>query len=177
MKRKYWIAAGAAAIAGTVAVLVKQQKPGKAIPVTDFELKKYLGKWYEIARLPYRFEKNLINVKAEYHANDDGSVEVINSGYNNETGNEEVARGRAKFAKASNIGELKVSFFGPFYSGYNIIGTDREYDNALVAGKNLSYLWLLSRSKTMSQEQKDIFLEKAREVGYNTDDLIWTKQE
>ena len=80
-----------------------------------------------------------------------------------------------KFAGDSNEGKLKVSFFGPFYSGYNIIALDSDYKYALVAGKSLKYLWLLSREKTMPQDVKEEYLKKAKDLGYNTSELIWVK--
>ena len=178
MKDKYVIATGAAVAMGLVAVLAsRQQKPDKAKPIKNFRKKKYMGKWYEIARLPYGFERNLIHVTAEYALNPNGTVKVVNCGFNVKKGKREKVTGVAKFAGAENVGQLKVSFCGPFYSGYNILAVDPEYQYALVAGKNEDYLWLLSRRPEMPRHIIDHFLEIAEEAGFKTDKLIWTSHD
>jgi len=84
--------------------------------------------------------------------------------------------GKAKFVDADTIGKLKVSFFGPFYAGYNVIAIDEAYKYALVAGKNHKYLWLLSREKTMPDNIKQEYLSIAKKTGYHVDDLVWVAQ-
>ncbi len=160
-------------------VLLKSCKtiPKNAVAVKPFDVKKYLGKWYEIARFDFRFEKNLKNTTANYSLNDDGSIKVMNRGYNYKKKKWEEATGKAKFVSSPNEAKLKVSFFGPFYSGYNVIAMDASYTYALVAGKNLDYLWLLSREKTIPESVKQSFLQKATEVGYQVEKLVWVKQE
>jgi apolipoprotein D and lipocalin family protein len=160
-------------------VLLKSCKtiPKNAVPVKPFDVEKYLGKWYEIARFDFRFEKNLNNTTANYSLNNDGSIKVVNRGYNYKKGKWEVATGKAKFVSSPDEAKLKVSFFGPFYSGYNVIALNVNYKHALVAGKNLDYLWILSREKTIPENIKQSFLQKATQVGYQVEKLVWVKQE
>lgn len=143
--------------------------------VQNFEKGKYLGKWYEIARLDFKFEKNLNNTTAEYSLKENGKIKVDNKGYDTLKKQWEQSIGKAKFVKTDTIGMLKVSFFGPFYGGYNVISIDSDYNYALVAGSSLKYLWFVSRDKTMPQEIKDKYLKIAQEIGYNTSDLIWVE--
>jgi apolipoprotein D and lipocalin family protein len=147
--------------------------PPGAMAVTPFDKAKYLGKWYEIARLDFQFERNLNNTTATYTLNSNGSIKVDNQGYNVKTKKWTQAIGNAVFVGDQNVAMLKVSFFGPFYSGYNVIALDSEYKYALVAGKDLSYLWLLSREKTMPELVKQNYLSIAQNLGYNTASLIW----
>ena len=151
--------------------------PTKAKPVGNFDINKYLGTWYEIARFDFRFEKNLDNVSAQYSLNENGEVIVLNSGYNFKEGVWKKADGLAKFRKEKDIAALKVSFFGPFYSGYNVVALDDNYQYALVAGKNLNYLWILSREKNIPEDVKSEFLEIANEIGFDTSKLIWVKHD
>lgn len=143
--------------------------------IQDFDKDKYLGSWYEIARLDFVFEKNLNNTTAEYSLNKDGSIKVVNRGYNFVKNKYVASAGKVKFAGNSNEGKLKVSFFGPFYSGYNIIALDSDYKYALVAGESLKYLWLLSREKTMPNNIKEAYLKTAKELGYDISQLIWVQ--
>ncbi len=147
--------------------------PERAKTVENFEKNRYLGKWYEIARLDVAFEKNLNNTTAEYSLNEDGTIRVINRGYNTKKKKWKKAEGKAKFVEGENIGRLKVSFFWPFYGSYNVVALDDDYQYALVAGSNLNYLWLLSRETYVPEEIKSEYLEIAGEIGYNTEDLLW----
>lgn len=149
--------------------------PKGAVAVKPFEIHRYLGVWYEIARLDFKFEKDLDNVTATYSLNTDNSVSVQNRGFNYRQKEWKEATGKAKFVKETDEAKLKVSFFGPFYSGYNVIALDSEYKYALVAGKNLKYLWILSREKTVPEEIRVSYLNIAKGLGYNTDNLIWTE--
>lgn len=151
--------------------------PNGATAVKPFDKEKYLGKWYEIARKDFKYERNLSNTTAEYSLNDNRTIKVDNRGYNTKKGEWTQAIGKAKFIGEDNIAKLKVSFFGPFYSGYNVIAIDDEYKYALVAGKSLKYLWILSREINIPVEIKDKYLKIAEEIGYNTADLIWVKHD
>ncbi|MBF4492031.1 lipocalin family protein [Flavobacterium sp. MR2016-29] len=151
--------------------------PKKAAAVKKFDKAKYLGKWFEIARLDYKWEKNLDNVTAEYSLNDNGTIKVDNKGYNVKKDKWEESIGKAKFVKKDDVGMLKVSFFGPFYSGYNVIAIDPDYKYALVAGENLKYMWILSREVTIPESVKADYLIKAQEIGYNVTDLVWVKHD
>ena len=89
-------------------------------PITGFETERYLGTWYEIARLDHSFERGLSNVTATYNRRDDGGIEVINRGFKDKSGEWDDATGKAYFAGNEDVGHLKVSFFGPFYGSYII---------------------------------------------------------
>jgi len=150
--------------------------PNGATAVKPFNKAKYLGTWYEIARMDFKFERNLEKVTATYSLIDNKTIRVDNKGYNVKDKKWKESIGKAKLAASRDEGRLKVSFFGPFYAGYNVIAIDLDYRYALVAGNNLNYLWLLSREKTMPKEIKEKYLEQARALGYNTDKLVWTNQ-
>ena len=150
--------------------------PKGAVAVKPFDKKRYLGKWYEIARLDFKFEKNLNNTTAEYSLNDNGTIKVDNQGYNTKKEKWEQAIGKAKFVGEANVAKLKVSFFGPFYAGYNVVAID-DYKYALVVGKNLKYLWILSRETSIPVKIKDKYLKIAEEIGYQTSDLLWIKHD
>lgn len=141
--------------------------------VEPFEKEKYLGKWYEIARIDFKYEKDLNNTTAEYSLNKDGSIRVENKGYNPKKGKWVQAIGKAKFVGDDNIAMLKVSFFGPFYSGYNVIAIDAGYQYALVAGASFKYLWILSRKTTIPEEIKTEYLKIATDFGYEVPELLW----
>ena len=147
--------------------------PKNAIAVQSFDKTRYLGKWYEIARLDFKYERGLNNTTAEYSLNEDGSIKVLNKGYDYTQKEWREAIGKAKFVKEENIGMLKVSFFGPFYSGYNVLAIDEDYQYALVSGKNLDYLWILSRETSIPERIKQEYLKIAEDIGFKTSDLIW----
>lgn len=147
--------------------------PKGAVAVKPFDKKRYLGKWHEIARIDFKFEKNLNNTTADYSLNSNGTIKVYNKGYNTKKAKWNQAIGKAKFIGEENVAMLKVSFFGPFYSGYNVIALDDEYRYALIAGKSLKYLWILSREPSIPAEIKDKYLKIAEEIGYRTTDLLW----
>ena len=145
--------------------------------VTDFELNRYLGTWYEIARLDHRFERGLSRVTANYSMRDDGGVSVVNRGYQISSEEWEEASGKAYFVGAPDIGQLKVSFFGPFYGGYNIMELDKDdYQYALVAGPNRSYLWILARSPKLDQDTLDALVNMAKKANFPTEELIYIDQ-
>ncbi|OQA00212.1 MAG: Outer membrane lipoprotein Blc precursor [Bacteroidetes bacterium ADurb.Bin408] len=149
--------------------------PDGATAVKPFNIEKYLGKWYEIARLDFKFEKDLNNTTAEYTLNSNGTIKVFNKGYHTIRKKWVDATGKAKLAGDTNTAMLKVSFFGPFYAGYNVIALDPDYKYALVAGASLKYLWLLSRYTEMPEDIKNNYLKIAQGLGYNTQNLIWVK--
>lgn len=151
--------------------------PKGAQAVNNFDLQKYLGSWYEIARLDFKYERNLNSTTALYTLNDDGMVKVTNRGYNYVTKEHQESIGKAKFRSSDvNKAELEVSFFGPFYAGYNVIEIDEDYQYALVAGASTKYLWILSRTKTIPESIKTAYLEKAQKIGYKIEDLVWVEQ-
>lgn len=147
-------------------------------PVDGFELDRYLGSWYEIARLDHPFERGLSRVTAEYSLRDDGGVRVVNRGYDAASGEWKEAEGKAYFVEGEDLGYLKVSFFGPFYGSYVVFELDQEhYRHAFISGPDTSYLWLLSRTPSVSGEVIDRFLERAAALGFDTEDVIFVDQE
>jgi apolipoprotein D and lipocalin family protein len=148
--------------------------PKGVVPVSDFELNRYLGKWYEIARLDHSFERGLQNVSAEYTLRDDGGVRVVNRGL--PTGKDETKEieGKAYFVGSEGEAHLKVSFFGPFYSSYVVFELDKkDYQYAFVSGYSTSYLWLLSRTPVVSEEVVARFKARAGDLGFDTEKLIF----
>lgn len=147
-------------------------------PVTGFELDRYLGKWYEIARLDHSFERGLTRVTAEYSLREDGGVRVVNRGWSaaEEEWNEAV--GKAYFVEDEDTGYLKVSFFGPFYGSYVVFELDHaDYQYAFISGPDTSYLWLLARTPSVSDELLERFRERAGALGFDTDALILVEHE
>lgn len=143
--------------------------------IDDFDLSKYLGTWYEIARFDHSFERGLDNVTAEYLLRDDGMVDVINSGWKD--GKFEIANGKAKQPDPlTDPAHLKVSFFLFFYSDYNVMMLDDSYQVSLVGSKSPKYLWILSRTPELSDSVLDAVLEEAESRGYDTGKLIWVDQ-
>jgi len=147
--------------------------PDGVEPVTGFDKSRYLGTWHEIARLDHSFERDLVDVKAEYSLRDDGAVRVINSGTDSTTGERKVAEGHAKFVGDDGTAHLKVSFFGPFYGSYIVFELDPDYRYAFVAGYNTNYLWLLARETNISEDTRKRFTDRARALGFAVDDLVW----
>ncbi|KIA96604.1 hypothetical protein OC25_02415 [Pedobacter kyungheensis] len=151
--------------------------PKNAKAVQPFLPDAYLGKWYEIARFDYIFERNLDNVTANYSKGKNGEIKVLNKGFNYKKQKWSSSEGIAKFTGAENTAALKVSFFRPIYAAYNVIAIDKDYKYAMVAGKNLNYLWLLSRQKTMPMALQRAYLKQAEEIGYDTGKLIYVKHD
>ena len=149
--------------------------PQGVTPVSNFEVKRYLGKWYEIARLNHVFERNLDQVTAEYSLREDGNIRVLNRGYNTAKQQWQNIEGRAKFTSQPNVGSLKVSFFGPFYGGYNIVELDKNYQYALVVGNNRNYLWILSRQPQLDKAVQERLVAKAKALDFPTEKLIFVK--
>lgn len=147
-------------------------------PVNDFELNKYLGKWYEIARLDHSFERGLSQVSAEYSLKDDGGVMVINRGFSAAKNEWKEAEGKAYFVNGDSEGYLKVSFFGPFYGSYVVFELDHEnYQYAFISGPDTDYLWLLAKTPTVPPEVLQKFVEMSKARGFDTDNLIYVQQE
>ena len=145
-------------------------------PVTGFDQQRYLGTWYEIARLDHSFEEGLSQVTAEYSLNNDGSIKVINRGYNAEAGEWKEAEGRAVFVGDSDVGHLKVSFFGPFYASYVVFELDDQYTTAYITGYDRDYLWLMSRTPEVSDEVLEAFKARAEAEGFELGELIVVEQ-
>jgi len=147
--------------------------PKGVTPVEEFDLERYLGKWYEIARLDHRFERGLSNVSADYSLLPNGDVRVKNSGYSERKQELSEAQGIARMVGDASTGHLKVSFFGPFFGSYVIFELDENYKYAFVSGYNKKYLWLLSRTKNPSTEIIKAFEQRASDLGFPVDELIY----
>lgn len=147
-------------------------KPDNITPVQSFELQRYLGTWYEVARLDHRFERGLSHVTAEYSLRDDGGVKVVNKGYSQKNSRWDTATGKAYFVNDKSSGYLKVSFWGPFYSTYVIFELDNDYQYALVSGENKDYFWILARQPTLEPALLEKLIEKAGALGFATDKII-----
>ena len=151
--------------------------PSTVTPISDFELDRYLGTWYEIARLDHSFERGLEQVSANYSLREEGGVTVTNRGYSVKKQKWKEAIGKAFFVGESDQGHLKVSFFGPFYGSYIIFELDMDdYQYAFISGPNYKYLWFLSRTKTVEPALLEHFIHRAKQLGFNTDELIFVNQ-
>jgi apolipoprotein D and lipocalin family protein len=144
------------------------------LPVVErVDLDRYLGTWYEIARLDHSFERGLTDVSASSSRRPDGGVDVLNRGYDAAKGQWKEARGRAYFLDSPEVGSLKVSFFGPFYGGYHVFALDPDYRWALVAGYDHDYLWILARERELPPDVLEDLSARARTAGFATDTLIF----
>ena len=151
--------------------------PENVSPVAGFDIDRYLGTWYEIARLDHSFERGLERVTAEYSLRDDGGIKVVNKGLDPQKNRWKEAIGKAYFVGDSNLGSLKVSFWGPFYSSYNIIALDKKnYSYSMVCGPNKSYLWILAREPHMEESLKFELVNLAKDLGFETEKLIHVTQ-
>lgn len=152
-------------------------KPANVTPVANFDTSRYLGKWYEIARLDHSFERGLSQVTAQYSLRDDGGLDVINRGYNGAKSEWKQADGKAYFVGKPDVGYLKVSFFGPFYGSYIVFDLDQpNYRYSMISGPDTSYLWILSRTPTMDEATKKRLVEKAKSLGFDTSKLMYVEQ-
>ena len=151
--------------------------PEGVYPVKTFQLPEYLGSWYEIARLDHSFERGMSSVTATYSMRDDGGVKVLNKGFKEDSQEWGEAEGKAYFVDSSDVGHLKVSFFGPFYGSYIIFELDTlDYQYAFVSGMNTDYLWLLARTPAVNDELIEHFVKSASALGFDTEQLIFVDQ-
>ena len=168
MKLRMMLAALAAAVAGCVS----GPKVDNA-PVVALDLNRYLGEWYEIARFDHSFERGIERAKAVYTLNEDGTIEVVNSGIKDGKPKKAVGKGK----RTNTPALLRVSFFGPFYADYRVMMIDADYTYALVGSGGADYLWILSRTPTLADDAKSALLVEARRRGYDTRKLIWVKHD
>ena len=152
-------------------------RPENIVPVSNFDTTRYLGKWYEIARLDHSFERGLSHVTADYSLRQDGGLKVLNRGYKDADAVWKDAEGKAYFVDNKDVGYLKVSFFGPFYGSYIVFDLDQQnYSYSMISGPDKSYFWLLSRTPTMDPALQQRLIEKAGSLGFDTSKLIYVKQ-
>lgn len=158
-------------------VSCKSPTPPKGVkPITGFDAERYLGKWYEIARLENRFERGLEQVTATYGKRSDGGISVLNRGYDPAKKQWKASEGKAYFTGTPDTAALKVSFFGPFYGGYNVIALDDHYQYALVSGPNRDYLWILSRTPHIPESVRQNYLAIAQRMGFPVEKIHWIDQ-
>lgn len=170
--------AGLAALAGTALYAARSPRiPEGVRPIENFDLRRYLGKWYELARIDHSFEKGLQRTQAEYSQNPDGSIQVINRGFNAKLGEWKISHGKAKPTIAPDIAALKVSFFGPFYGGYNVVALDDNYQWAMVIGSKLDYFWILSRQPSLPPGIEEQLMQQAQRLGVDTQKILWVHQD
>ena len=153
------------------------QVPDGVQAVNGFDAERYLGRWYEIARLDHSFERGLDNISATYTPREDGGIDVLNRGYDRAEGQWREARGKARFVGPRDVAMLEVSFFGPFYGGYNVVALDPDYQLSLVAGPTRKYLWILARRPDPPREAVDRLVARAGELGFDTSALIWVRHD
>ena len=145
--------------------------------ITAFDLNRYLGKWYEVARYDHVFERGLVGTTAEYSLRDDGKIKVLNSGYlETLNGSYQESIGKAKPNSNGKPGQLRVSFFGPFYGNYYILDLAPDYSYSVVGSSSPKYLWILSRTPRLSTEVQSKILNNLQKRGYDTTKLIWVEQ-
>lgn len=167
MRRLLWLCLLVVGLSGCY------EPPEGLTPVQGVDLDRYLGRWYEIARLDHRFERGLSRVTATYSRNPDGSLRVVNRGFDAADNRWREAVGRAEPLGAPGNGSLKVSFFRPIYAGYHILALDPDYGHALVSGPDRDYFWILSRTPTLPRTTQDALIARARAMGFATDRLIF----
>lgn len=139
--------------------------------VQDFHASKYMGRWYEIARLPNSFEKDLHCVTADYTLMPSGQIRVRNCGVKrNKT---QCINGIAKFRSSADTGELLVSFFRPFYGAYRVIYVNEDYTRAIVTGDRKNYFWILSRTPQLPEEELKEMLIFAKKHDFEVEKLIY----
>jgi len=140
--------------------------------VNSVNIQRYLGKWYEIARFPHKFEDGLEKVTAEYSIRDDGKIRVLNSGFNEE-GRLKTAEGKAYIPDPKDQSRLKVSFFWFFYGDYYILELDQKnYSWAMVGSSSEDFLWILSRTPKLDKEILEYLMENAAARGYDLSKLV-----
>jgi apolipoprotein D and lipocalin family protein len=170
------VSAGAIAYLAWMA-LRTPPRPASVQPVGNFDISRYLGRWYEVARIDQRFEKGLVRTRAEYSLGSNGSVQVVNRGFDPRRNRWQEARGKAQFVGSSDEAALKVSFFGPFYGGYNVVALDEQYRWAMVIGSSLDDFWILSRTPVLPGGVRQHLLAQAQQIGVDLDRILWVMQD
>lgn len=178
-RRAPWLplALGGGALICVLALSACATRVPPGIQPVDFDVDRYVGHWYEVARIDHIFEKGLVRTGADYRRNDDGTIRVVNRGFDPERRQWKQSTGKARFVGAPTQAALKVSFFGPFYGGYNVVALDPQYQWAMVVGSSLDYFWILSRTPTLAQDVKDKLMDQARALGVDEQQVLWVPQE
>ena len=179
LRRKPWLPAalGAAALLSVMALSACATRVPQGVKPVDFDVDRYAGHWYEVARIDHFFEKGLVRTSADYSRNADGTIQVINRGFDPARQKWKQSVGKARFVGEATQAALKVSFFGPFYGGYNVVALDPQYQWAMVVGSSLDYFWILSRTPTLAQGVKDKLMAQARALGVDEQQVLWVLQD
>jgi len=147
--------------------------PSGIEPVGGFEVERYAGVWYEIMRLDHRFERNLVDVTAEYQLREDGVVTVVNRGFDTRRCSWQAIEGTATFRDAPDVASLAVTFFWPIRGGYHVFALDQEdYEWAMVSGPTRGYLWILARDPDLEDPIRLRLMDKAARLGFAAQELI-----
>lgn len=148
----------------------------KTVPYVD--LKKYAGKWYEIASLPQRFQKGCNCTTAEYTLTDKDFVKVENRcNKDSVNGKKSYIKGKAFVVENSGNAKLKVQFFWPFRGKYWIIDLAEDYSYAVVGHPNRKYLWILSRTPKINETTYQQIISRIKENGFDISKIELTKQQ
>ena len=179
LRRNPWLPAalGVAALLSVLTLSACATRVPQGIQPVDFDVDRYAGHWYEVARIDHIFEKGLVRTSANYSRNADGTLTVLNRGFNPERHQWKESVGKARFVGAPTQAALKVSFFGPFYGGYNVVAPHPQYQWAMVVGASLDYFWILSRTPTLAQDVKDKLMAQARALGVDEQKVLWVLQD
>lgn len=166
-------ARGACLLAAAVLLFGCTGVPDGIVPVRGFQLDRYLGTWYEIARIDHGFEHGLTDITATYRRRTDGGIEVLNRGFDPRTQSWREAKGRAYFLGSSDVASIKVSFFGPFYGGYHVFALDPDYRWVMISGPTRDYFWILARQPALDPATLATLLQRARDAGFDTRSLVY----
>lgn len=177
MDKKQSLLVLSAVALGTAAYNILKPVRSTVPVVTDLDKSRYMGTWHEIARLDFFWEKNLTEVTATYDIQADGTIRVVNRGFDAGKNVWKERKGKAKFLGDDRTGALKVSFFGPIYAGYNIMHIDEDYKYALIFGGSTDYMWILAREKKVPESIQQKYVQYAMRAGYATDKLVWADQD
>lgn len=163
---------------GTIGISCQTNKNNKTMnttTVSNLDVNRFMGSWYEIARYEHSFEKGMTHVKANYSLLPDGTIRVLNSGMKN--GKKKEIEGKARKKKGSNSNsKLEVSFFLWFYSDYFVFELDDNYQYAVIGSSSDKYLWILSRTPQLPQSTINDLLIKIKKRGYDTSKLYFVPQ-
>ena len=171
-----WIVGAAALMwAMMLSACSTPRTPDGVQPVSGFDVGRYSGQWHEVARIENSFERGLTQATATYSRNADNTIKVVNRGYDPVRKQWKEAEGRAEFVESPDRAALKVSFFGPFYGGYNVVALDENYQWALVVGSSTEYVWVLSRTPTLPWHVREHLMERAQALGVDTRKLVWAQ--
>jgi apolipoprotein D and lipocalin family protein len=168
-----WLAAGGWAL---YHLTQRLGVPRGVAPVQPFSLMRYLGRWYEIARIDHTYERGLTDTTADYRLLPGGKVQVLNRGYHAGSRRWRQARAIARPVPGSASAHLQVSFFWPVHTSYIVFALDDDYQHALVSGPDHDALWLLARTPQIKPSVRAALLEQARAAGFDVERLLWVDQ-